>query len=48
MNRKKVTFGKMLWSEYNMMNVVDKYSTDNIADNEMIIAVDDVIMRLYA
>lgn len=30
-----------------MMNVVDKYSTDNIADNEMIIAVDDVVKKDY-
>lgn len=37
----------MLWSEYNMMNAVDKYSTDNIADNEMIIAVDDVVKKDY-
>ena len=28
-----------------MMNTADKYSTDNIADNEMIIAVDDVIKK---
>ena len=47
LNRKKVTFGKMLWSEYNMMNAVDKYSTDIIADNEMIIAVDDVVKKDY-
>lgn len=37
----------MLWSEYNMMNAVDKYSTDIIADNEMIIAVDDVVKKDY-
>lgn len=30
-----------------MMNAVDKYSTDNIADNEMIIAVDDVVKKDY-
>jgi tetratricopeptide (TPR) repeat protein len=30
-----------------MMNGVDKYSTDNIADNEMIIAVDDVVKKDY-
>ncbi len=30
-----------------MMNGVDKYSTDNIADNEMIIAVDDVVKKNY-
>ena len=30
-----------------MMNVVDKYSTDIIADNEMIIAVDDVVKKDY-
>lgn len=30
-----------------MMNTVDKYSTDNIADNEMITAVDDVIKKDY-
>lgn len=30
-----------------MMNAVDKYSTDNIADNEMIIAVDDVVKKNY-
>lgn len=30
-----------------MMNAVDKYSTDNIADNEMIIAVDDVAKKDY-
>lgn len=47
LNRKKVTFRKMLWSEYNMMNAVDKYSTDIIADNEMIIAVDDVVKKDY-
>ena len=29
------------------MNAVDKYSTDNIADNEMIIAVDDVVKKDY-
>lgn len=30
-----------------MMNAVDKYSTDIIADNEMIIAVDDVVKKDY-
>ena len=30
-----------------MMNAIDKYSTDNIADNEMIIAVDDVVKKDY-
>ena len=30
-----------------MMTGVDKYSTDNIADNEMIIAVDDVVKKDY-
>lgn len=30
-----------------MMNAVDKYSTDNIADDEMIIAVDDVVKKDY-
>lgn len=30
-----------------MMNAVDKYSTDIIADNEMIIAVDDVVKKNY-
>ncbi len=30
-----------------MMNAVDKYSTDVIADNEMIIAVDDVVKKDY-
>ena len=30
-----------------MMNAVDKYSTDNIADNEMIIAVEDVVKKDY-
>ena len=30
-----------------MMNAVDKYSTDNIVDNEMIIAVDDVVKKDY-
>ena len=30
-----------------MMNGVDKYSTDIIADNEMIIAVDDVVKKDY-
>ena len=30
-----------------MMNAVDKYSTDNIADNEMMIAVDDVVKKDY-
>ena len=30
-----------------MMNWLDKYSTDNIADNEMIIAVDDVVKKDY-
>ena len=30
-----------------MMNAVDKYSTANIADNEMIIAVDDVVKKDY-
>lgn len=30
-----------------MMNAVDKYSTDIIADNEMIIAVDDVAKKDY-
>ncbi len=31
-----------------MMNAVDKYSTDNIADNEMMIAVDDVVKKFSA
>ena len=30
-----------------MMNAVDKYSTDIIAENEMIIAVDDVVKKDY-
>ena len=30
-----------------MMNTADKYSTDNIADNEMIIAVDYVVNKDY-
>lgn len=30
-----------------MMNAIDKYSTDIIADNEMIIAVDDVVKKDY-
>ena len=30
-----------------MMNAVDKYSTDIIADNEMISAVDDVVKKDY-
>lgn len=30
-----------------MMNAVDKYSKDIIADNEMIIAVDDVVKKDY-
>lgn len=30
-----------------MMNAVDKYSTNIIADNEMIIAVDDVVKKDY-
>ena len=30
-----------------MMSAVDKYSTDIIADNEMIIAVDDVVKKDY-
>ena len=30
-----------------MMNAIDKYSTDIIADNEMIIAVDDVAKKDY-
>ena len=37
----------MLLSFEYLMNAGDKYSTDNIAYNEMIIAVDDVVKNDY-